>query len=55
MTKLRCTYQFKSPMESVHRFVAIKLDSDLLIPRSAFLTLSVLLYVKRAHADLVIG
>ena len=25
MTKLRCTYQFKSPMESVHRFVAIKL------------------------------
>ena len=28
MTKLRCTYQFKSPMESVHRFVAIKLCSD---------------------------
>ena len=25
MTKLRCAYQFKSPMESVHRFVAIKL------------------------------
>ena len=25
MTKLRCPYQFKSPMESVHRFVAIKL------------------------------
>ena len=25
MTKLRCTYQFKRPMESVHRFVAIKL------------------------------
>ena len=24
-TKLRCTYQFKSPMETIHRFVAIKL------------------------------
>ena len=31
------------------------MDSDLPIPRSAFLTLSVLQYVKRAHADLVIG
>ena len=31
------------------------MDSDLPIPRSAFLTMSVLQYVKRAHADLVIG
>ena len=31
------------------------MDSDLPIPRSAILTLAVLQYVKRAHADLVIG